>query len=80
MTDYSLTERGEFLAENSYVLWKAKGHLQKLSVSETSADYGVDRDEKEKLLTDISIYIEKVAELAIDEIPVDGGKVEGESE
>ena len=73
MNDYGLTERGEFLAENSYVLHKAKSHLQKLSVSDDSMDYGVDRAEKDKLINDLTEYLNRVAALAVDEIPIDGG-------
>ena len=69
MNYIELTERGEALAENSYVLWKAKSYLQKLSVSDDPMDYGVDRDQKESLLNDLMEYINRVAEIAEVEIP-----------
>jgi len=67
-----LTERGEALAENSYVLHKAKGHLQKLSVADSPMEYGVNRDQKENLLNALTEYINRVAELAAIEIPAEG--------
>ncbi len=65
----SLTIRGKALAENSHHVFKIIEHAKLLSVSDDLNEFGIDREEKEELISIMTKRFKFIADIAAQEIP-----------